>query len=121
MKVGNKILGLAVGPRSILVAEVAARGERHVVNRCAEFVFPEGLAMSAPDKMGAALRGFLRAQQFSTKDVIFGLPAKRMVTRRKEMPPATKAVAANTLRIQAEGEFSSELDNLVMDFAGTVS
>jgi len=121
VKVGSKILGLAVGQRSILVAEVATRGERHVVSRCAEFVFPEGMAMSDADKTGAAFRGFLRANQFSTKDVVFGLPAKRLVTRRKDVPPTTPAAAAMTLRVQAEGEFSSELDDLVMDFAGTVS
>jgi hypothetical protein len=121
VKVGSKILGLAVGQKSILVAEVATRGDRHVVSRCAEFVFPEGMTMSDAEKTGAALRGFLRANQFSTKDVVFGLPAKRMVTRRKDVPPTTAAAAAMTLRVQAEGEFSSELDNLVMDFAGTVS
>lgn len=121
MKVGNKIIGLAIGQKSILIAEVAARGEHHVVHRVAEFVFPEGLSMSTPDKTGAALRGFMRSNQFSTKDVIFGLPAKRMVTRRKDVPPTTADLAASTLRVQAEGEFSSELDNLIMDFAGTTS
>jgi len=121
VKVGNKILGLAIGQTSILVAEVVAKGERHAVSHCAEFVFPEGLSLSAPDKLGQAFHQFLRSQHITTKDAVIGLPAKRLVTRRKEVPPATPAVAASTLRLQAEGEFSSELDNLVMDFAGQPS
>ena len=118
MKVGNKILGLAIGQKSILVAEVVAKGDRHAVSHCAEFVFPEGLSLSVPDKLGQAFRQFLRDKHILTRDVVIGLPAKRLVTRRKEVPPATPAVAASTLRLQAEGDFSSELDNLVMDFAG---
>lgn len=121
MKVGNKILGLAVGHRSIVIAEVATKGDHHVVNRCAEFVFSEGLTMSSPGRMGEELHNFLRTHQFSSKDAVFGLPAKRLVTRRKEVPPASMAMAANTLRVQAEGEFSSELDDLIMDFAGAPS
>jgi len=121
VKVGNKVLGLAMGQRSILIAEVSVRGQKHAVNRCAEFVFPEGLSMSTPDKLGTELRNFMRSQHFSTKDVVIGLPAKRLVTRRKEVPPASESVASDTLRLQAEGEFSSELDNLIMDYAGKPS
>jgi len=92
VKVGNKILGLAGGHRSIVIAEVATRGDHHVVNQCAEFVFPEGLTMSSPGQMGTNLHSFLRTHQFYSKDVVFGLPAKRLVTRRKEVPPASMAM-----------------------------
>ncbi len=121
MKVGSKVLGLAVGQKSILVAEVALKGEQHVVTHCGEFVFPEGLSLSTPEKLGQAFRDFLRGKAFSTKEAVIGLAAKRLITRRKEIPAASSSVAASTLRLQAEGEFSSELDNLVMDFAGTPS
>ena len=121
MSVGSKVLGLAVGQKSILVAEVQQKGERHLVSKYGEFVFPEGLSLGQPEKLGLAFRDFLRAKGFSTKDAVIGLPAKRLVTRRKEMPAASAALAASSLRLQAEGEFSAELDNLVMDFAGTTS
>ncbi|HEY4328152.1 MAG TPA: pilus assembly protein PilM, partial [Phycisphaerae bacterium] len=121
MKVGNKILGMAVGQKSIHIAEVSSKGSSYAVSVCAEFVFPEGLSLSTPDKLGHELQKFLKAKQFSTKEVVMGLPAKRLVTRRKEIPAANAATAATVLRVQAEGEFSSELDNLIMDFAGTPS
>ncbi len=79
------------------------------------------MLLSTPVKLGEALADFLKEKHFSAKDAVIGLPAKRLVTRRKEVPAAPVAIAASTLRLQAEGEFSSELDNLVMDFAGTPS
>ncbi len=121
MKVATKIIGLTVGQTSFLLAEVAPKGGRNAVQQFAEFVFPEGLSLATPEKLGEALAQFLKGRKFSTKDVVIGLPAKRLLTRRKEIPAASAAVAASTLRLQAEGEFSAELDNLVMDFAGTPS
>lgn len=121
MKVGKKVLGLAIGQKSIQVAEVTMKGERPVVGNFGEFLFPEGVHLSAPEKMGTALAQFLKEKQFTAREAVFGLPAKRLVTRRKEVPAAPLELAASTLRLQAEGEFSSELDNLVMDFAGTPS
>ena len=54
MKAGNKVLGLAIGQKSIQIAEIVTKGEQHVVSHCAEFIFPDGLAMSQPDKLGQA-------------------------------------------------------------------
>jgi Tfp pilus assembly protein PilN len=121
VKLGSKVLGLAIGQKSILVAEVSSKGGKQSVTHFGEFVFPEGVSLGHPDKLGPALAQFLKSKHFTTRDAVIGLPAKRLVTRRKEIPAASLAVAASSLRLQAEGEFSSELDNLVMDFAGTPS
>lgn len=121
MKTGSKILGLAIGQKSILLAEVAPRGGKHAVQHFAEFVFPEGLSLATPEKLGEALGAFIKGRKFSTRDAVIGLPAKRLVTRQKDVPPASAHVVASALRLQAESEFSAELDNLVMDYAGTPS
>ncbi len=84
-------------------------------------MYPEGASLEAPEQLGQALRAFLKTQSFSTRDLVIGLPAKRLVTRRKEVPPAPPATAANLLRLQAEGEFSAEPDALMMDYAGETS
>ena len=104
MKVGNKVLGLAVGQKSILVAEVSTKGGRFAVNRVGEFTFPEGVSMGAPEKIGRALGEFLKASGFSARGAVIGLPAKRLLTRRKEIPPASPEIAANTATKQAEPE-----------------
>jgi len=117
----GKILGLAIGQKSILIAEIGGKAGAWAVHHLAEFTYPEGLDLEKPAELGAALRVFLKSQKFSTRDAVIGLPAKRLVTRRKDVPPAAAAAAASTLRLQAESEFSSEPGGLIMDFAGDTS
>ncbi len=117
----GKILGMALSQKSILIAEIGTKADAPAVQHLAEFVYPEGLSLEQPVELGQAFKQFLRGQKFSTREAIIGLPAKRLVTRRKDVPPAEPAIAASMLRLQAEGEFSSEPDALVMDFAGTTS
>ncbi len=117
----GKILGLAIGQKNILLAEVGGKANAWSVLHVAEFTFPEGLTLEKPVELGQALRNFLKTQKFSTRDAVMGLPAKRLITRRKEVPPAPAAAAASTLRLQAESEFSTEADTLTMDFAGETS
>ena len=52
---------------------------------------------------------------------MIGIPAKWLVVKSKELPPADPALAADMLRLGAEGEFSSELRDLVYDYAGQPS
>jgi hypothetical protein len=117
----GKILGLAIGQKSILLAEVGGKADAWSVAHVAEFPYPEGLALEKPVELGQALRTFLKSQKFSTRDTVIGLPAKRLITRRKDVPPAPAAAAASTLRLQAESEFSTEAATLTMDFAGDTS
>jgi Tfp pilus assembly PilM family ATPase len=112
---------MAVSQKSILIAEVGGKAGAWSVQHLAEFVFPEGVSLDQPVELGQALKQFLRGEKFSTREAVIGLPAKRLVTRRKEVPPAAPAMAASMLRLQAEGEFSSEPGGLVMDFAGETS
>src|SRR4029079_14553136 len=81
----------------------------------------EGLSLATPEKLGEALAQFLKQHRFSTRDAVIGLPAKRLVTRQKEVPPAKAEVVASALRLQAEGDFSAEMDKIVLDYAGTPS
>ena len=117
----GKILGLAIGQKSILIAEVGGKAGAWSINHVAEFTIPENAPLEKPVELGQALRAFLKTEKFSTRDAVIGLPARRLVTRRKEVPPANAAAAASTLRLQAEGEFATEADTLTMDFAGDTS
>jgi hypothetical protein len=112
---------MAVSQKGILIAEVGGKAGAWSVLQLAEFVYPEGVSLEQPAALGAALKQFLKDGKFSTREAVIGLSAKRLVTRRKEVPPAAPAIAASMLRLQAEGEFSAEPDGLVMDFAGQTS
>jgi hypothetical protein len=116
----NKVLGLSVGEKSLLAAEVIA-GDRPEVKRLAEFVYPEGISPQNPGALGAALADFLRDNKFTAKNAIVGLPARWLVVKPKEVPPADPGTLASMLRLQAEGEFSAELKDLVYDYAADTS
>jgi hypothetical protein len=52
---------------------------------------------------------------------VVGIPLKWLVVKQKEVPPADDATVAQLLRLEAESEFSTELKDLVYDFAGVES
>jgi hypothetical protein len=123
----NKVLGLAIGERSILAAELAtgaSGGAPPEVRRLAEFPLPAEASLGGsaaavdPVALGKALGEFLREQKFAARSAVVGLPARWLLFKSKDVPPADSATAADLLRLQAEGEFSSELKDLVFDYAG---
>ena len=118
----NKMLGLAIGERSILVAEVSTAGETCQVTRAATFGYTEtATSASSPQVLGEALGQFLKQEGYSSKAAIFGIPAKWVLTKSKELPPVDPALAADVLRLQVESEFSVEIKDLVYDYAGQSS
>ncbi len=114
----SKVLGLAVGERSVAVAEVVLIGDRSEAKRLAEFTYPSGIGPQTPVELGAALAAFLKENSFSARHAVVGLPAKWLLVKTKEVPPTDDATIADMLRLQAEGEFSSELKDLVYDYTG---
>ncbi len=113
----NKVIGLAIGERSLSAAEVVA-GERPQATHLAEFIYPQGLSLQDPAGLGKALGEFLRQQQFTARTAVVGLPARWLVVKPKEVPSVDPGTLAEMLRLQAEGEFSSELKDLVYDYVG---
>src|SRR5688572_30320945 len=124
----NSFLGIAVGDRSITVAEVVpARGsrDRWEARRVAEFVPPQppagdsaaGAAAAAPES-GEAFGRFLRDNGFTPARAVVGVPARWLVAREREVPPASPDQAAEILRMQAERLFSAELGDVSVDYAG---
>jgi len=110
-------LGLAFGDRSIRAAEVARDG---TVLREAEYAIPEGASLAAPEALGAGLVEFLRANRFTASRAVAGLPARWILARDVEIPPMSAAMAGGALRMQAERDFSMEIEDLVLDYAGDV-
>lgn len=115
----KKVLGIAIGENSLLVAEVVF-GPRPLVKRLAEFAYPAPLPPERLGELGEALRSFLRDREFSAKSAVVGIPARWLLLRQKEVPPADARTLIPMLRLGAEAEFTSELGELVYDFAGDV-
>lgn len=114
----NKLLGIALGDASLLVAEVHGDPASPSVARSAEFPYPEGVALDKPADLGKALAAFLHQQGFGQHHVVIGLPAKWILTRRKDLPPVAPVAAAGMLRLAAESDFSADLQDLAIDYIG---
>jgi hypothetical protein len=112
----NKMIGIAIGEISLTAAEIVS-GDRPATRRLAEFVYPSGMSISDPTALGAAFAQFLKDQDFSARSAVVGIPARWLVVKPKDVPPADDHTLAGLLRLQAEGEFSSELKDLVYDYA----
>src|SRR5665213_2259499 len=117
----NKMLGLAIGERSILVAEVTVAGDRCQVTRAGEFAYSPEAGLQQPAALGEALGQFLRNGGYTAHNAVFGIPARWVLSKLKQVPPAAASLAADMLRLQAESDFSPELKDLVYDFAGEAS
>jgi hypothetical protein len=115
----NKMLGIAVGEKSMLVSEVQSASDTPQVTKAVEFTYPEGntLAKDA-QSIGAAFRAFLKEKGFIARNAVFGLPAKWVLSKQKDVPALEDSLLADTLRLQAESEFSTELGDLIYDYAG---
>jgi hypothetical protein len=111
----KKLIGLALGEKSLLAAEVAD-GERPQVQRLAEWVYPEGVSPQQAEPFGKGLAEFLKQNEFSARHAVVGLPAKWLLVKAKDIPNAPAVTVEAMLRLQAESEFSSELKDLVFDY-----
>jgi Tfp pilus assembly PilM family ATPase len=109
------VLGLAIGERSLMAAEIAM-GDRPVVRRVAELEYPAGVSPADAAAFGPLLAGFRKEQGFTTRATVVGLPAKWIVVKQKDVPATDDATLADLLRTGAEAEFSSDLKDLAYDF-----
>jgi hypothetical protein len=119
-RISQKVIGIALEADRALMAEVSPAGGKLRLVAAAEFIFPAGIGLDQPAALGQALAQFLRREGFSRRPVVIGLSARNLVTRRCTLPPADMDVALAGLRLQAEGAFSSQANDLVVDYYGTI-
>ncbi|HYE19587.1 MAG TPA: PilN domain-containing protein [Tepidisphaeraceae bacterium] len=120
----SSFLGLAVGERSIVCAEVGAgAGDRRDVRHAAAFPLPEG-ALTGPGAAarlaptGQALAEFLKRHGFGANRAVVGVPARWLLAVERDLPPAAPDAASAMLRLQAERLAVSETGEMVFDYAG---
>ncbi|MDB5304726.1 MAG: hypothetical protein JWM97_2275 [Phycisphaerales bacterium] len=105
----------------MLAAEVSLAQGASQITHAGEFTYPEGAGLQQPQALGAALAEFLKREGFTAHGAVFGIPAKWVLSKFKEVPPVAPETAAEMLRLQVEADFSPELKDLVYDFAGESS
>ncbi len=115
------LLGLAIDEFGLVVAEVAARVGRPEVRRVGQLTFEEKLSAETAKDLGQQLRQFLRANHFSSRHAIVGIPTKWIVAKEIVAPPASADALAGMLGIQAERAFSLNASDLIFDYFGRTS
>lgn len=115
------LLGLAIDDTGIVAAEVCIRQGRPVIRRSDTMVFDKKLGSDNIQDLGQKLRQFLRANHFSSKRAVVGIPTKWIVTKEIVAPPATPDALAGMLSIQAERAFSLNTSELIFDYCGKTS
>lgn len=120
MKRNARFIGLAILPQALQMAEVIVDGSgARRVTATAELPFTNELSLQDPTVLGKSLAQVLKDRGFSGRDTVIGLPARWIVSRPRQLPPATPDTAAASLRLQAESEFASEMKDLAIDYIGT--
>ena len=117
----RRVLGVSLGERGAAIAEIAWNGVGPGVTRAGEFKFPAGVGVDSAAAVGAALGVFLRERGFTARQAVVGLPAKWLISRGQQIPPADAETAAAMLRLRGEAESAAELGEMVFDFAGECS
>lgn len=115
------LLGLAIDDSGIVAAEVCIRQGRPVVRRSDTLAFDQKLGADNVQGLGQKLRHFLRANHFSSKRAVVGIPTKWIVTKEIVAPPAPPDALAGMLSIQAERAFSLNTSELIFDYCGKTS
>mgnify|MGYP001362383417 CR=1 FL=1 len=111
------VLGLAIEARRIIAAQANLKAHKWAVTRTAEFIFPDGIGFEDAERLGKALREFLKENGFEARDAVAGIPANWVFSTGKHFPPASHTALAGMVRVEAERRFAAELDQLALDYA----
>src|SRR3954466_3312961 len=116
----KRVLGIALGERGLLVAEVTCAGRESRVAQ-AEFAYPVGMSLDKAEALGKALGEFLRQRNIAARSAVIGVPAKWLITKSHSLPPADAETAQSMLRLHGETATPPELGEVVFDYAGRCS
>jgi len=118
MLLNRKTLGLAITERSIIAVEVDSANGQCKASRAAKFVYPEESGLQEPEKLGKALKEFLRKEGFSARRCVIGMEAKWLTAKEKILPPDSGDSIDGILSIMAERELASDRKDLIIDYTG---
>jgi len=118
MWIRRRTLGLAVTSKSISAIEIDNGDGRPRAVCGGRFTFPEGLDMGQPVSLGKALKSFLRREGFAAARCVIGLEGKRLMARKRVLPPSSGEATADILKLMVERESTSGAEELLWDYAG---
>lgn len=116
----KRVLGIAVGERSLLIAEVSAARSQSVTKQ-AVFSFPAGLTLENSEELGRAFSEFLKVNGFAAVHAVLGVPARWLMLKTHSLPPVDEQNAQAILNLHSQALSAPELGEMVFDIAGEYS
>lgn len=98
---------------------LSAQGTRRgiTINATATFAHPEPLTPSTAERVGKALRNFLKAQKIAAAPVIVGLGRDRIFLKELRIPAIAAHEEASLVRFQTGKEMTEAVDNYAVDYS----
>jgi hypothetical protein len=99
----------------ILSAQSSRRGVQ--ITQAISWPHSEPLIASSADRVGKALRDFLKSQKFASAPVIVGIGRDRIFLKELRFPPIAAHEEASLVRFQTGKEMAEAVDNYAVDYA----
>jgi hypothetical protein len=99
----------------VLTAQTTRRGIS--VSQAVTWAHPEPLTPSTAERVGKALRDFLKAQRIAAAPVIVGIGRDRIFLKELRFPAIAAHEEANLVRFQTGKEMAEAVDNYAVDYA----
>src|SRR6266542_4878072 len=99
----------------VLCAQSSRGGVK--VTRAASWPHPEPFTPSTAERVGKALRDFLKAERIGIAPVIFGLGRDRIFLKELRFPEIAPHEEANLVRFQTGKELAESIENYAVDYA----
>lgn len=99
----------------VLCAQSTRRGIQ--VTRAATWPHSEPLTAASAERVGKALRDFLKAEKIPAAPAVIGLGRDRIFLKELRFPPVAPHEEANLVRFQTGKEMSEPVDNYSIDYA----
>jgi hypothetical protein len=120
-KRGRRFLSVSMGERTLWVAEIAQADGGLLRGRVVEFAYSTADGLDDPQRLGSELAEFLRANGFSSRRAVFGVPGKWLMARPFEMPPADEETVSSVLWLHTTENVIPTLGPMVFDYSGEPS
>ena len=111
-------MGLAISESGCEIVELHAGKRKREIRRWARFDFPADERRENSREVGRLLSHFLREKHFSARRTAVAVPVGWLLAREKNLPPASPDAAAGILRMEAERDFTIDIDDLALDYSG---
>ena len=98
----------------VLSAQTTRGGVK--VTRAVSWPHPEPFTPSAAERVGKALREFLKTERFASAPVLFGVGRDRVFMKEFRFPPIAVHEEAGLVRFQTGKELTESIENYAVDY-----